>query len=191
MWCFLLYTQTLHIIYITLLSMMMMWGSTLIYTVFCTLGVCRVTRGHIILETSVLREEGGGGVGEGSRATCVETSGVRSIIVHSMYGAFTCLSKWLWLCRLPVASWWILQTGVRPSLVLGSDINQKSVFHYSVIGVSVLYVLPIMCVSCEAVEPPVSNHLIPIWKSCHMTGQKDSCIIYPEWKVLFWCPLLQ
>ena len=47
----------------------------------------------IIIETSVLREEGGGGIEEGSRATCVESSGVRSIIIHSMYGAFTCLPK--------------------------------------------------------------------------------------------------
>ena len=45
---------------------------------------------------------------------------------------------------------------VPPSLVQGSDIHQKSVFHYSVVGISVLYLIPSLSVSCEAVEPPVA-----------------------------------
>ena len=77
---------------------------------------------------------------------------VHLLAFQSDYGCVACL----WQVGEPY------KTGVCPSLVLGSDINQKSVFHYSVIRVSVLYVIPIMCVSCEAVEPAVSNHLIPI-----------------------------
>ena len=65
-------------------------------------------------------------------------------------------------------------TVVPPSLVPGSDIHQKSVIHYSVVGVSISYLTPVRA-SCALVVPPVAEYFTALRKSCHITGQKDSC----------------
>ena len=44
----------------------------------------------------MLKEEGGGGVEEGSRVTCVESNGVR-YWCYSIDGVCTNLLQWLWL----------------------------------------------------------------------------------------------
>ena len=62
-------------------------------------------------------------------------------------------------------------TVVPPSLVPGSDIHQKSVIHYSVVGVSVLYLTPAVS---AVVVPRVADNLATPVKSCHITGQQDS-----------------
>ena len=64
---------------------------------------------------------------------------------------------------------------VPPSLILGSDIHQKGVFHYSVVGVSVLYLTPAVRTYWAVVIPPVADNLTVLRKSCYITDQKDSC----------------
>ena len=46
--------------------------------------------------------------------------------------------------------------------------STKSVFYYSVVGVSILCLIPSLSVSCEAVEPP--NDILR--KFYHITDQK-------------------
>ena len=46
---------------------------------------------------------------------------------------------------------------VPPSLVPGGDIHQESVIHYSVVGVSVLYLTPAVSTSRAVVFPPVAE----------------------------------
>ena len=64
---------------------------------------------------------------------------------------------------------------VPPSLVPGGDIHQKSVIHYSVVGVSVSYLTPAMSASRAVVFPLVADQLVTLRKFCHITDQKDSC----------------
>ena len=64
-------------------------------------------------------------------------------------------------------------TEVPPALVPGGDIHQKSVIHYSVVGVSVLYLTPAVGVFCAVVVPLVAEYLTAL--KCQITGQKDSC----------------
>ena len=81
---------------------------------------------------------------------------------------FTCYSR---LCLLLV----LYSTVVPPSLVQGSEIHQKSVFHCSVVGISVLYLTNAVRASCTVVVPLVVDNLTGLRKACHITGQKDSC----------------
>ena len=64
---------------------------------------------------------------------------------------------------------------VPPSLVNRSDIHQKSVTHYSVVGVSISYLTPAGRVSWALVGPPVADCLTTHRQSCHITDQKKSC----------------
>ena len=64
-------------------------------------------------------------------------------------------------------------TEVPPALVPGGNIHQKSVIHYSVVAVSVLYLAPAIGVFCAVVVPSVAEYLNA--HKCHITGQKDSC----------------
>ena len=79
-------------------------------------------------------------------------------------------------------------TVVPPSLVPGGDIHQKSVVHYFVVGVSVLYLTPAVRASCAVVVPPVAEYLTT--PKCQITDQKDSCaqsenVIFRHFKVQF------
>ena len=65
-------------------------------------------------------------------------------------------------------------TVVPPSLVPEGDIHQKSVPHYPVVGVSISYLTPAVRDYCAVVVPPVAEYFT-LRKSCHITGQKDSC----------------
>ena len=76
-------------------------------------------------------------------------------------------------CRCPFSV--MYKAVVPPSLVRGGDIHQKSVNHYSVVGVSVLYLTSAISASCAVVFPLVAEYLATLRKSCHITGQKDSC----------------
>ena len=76
-------------------------------------------------------------------------------------------------CQCPLSE--IYKAVVPPSLVPGGDIHQKSVFHYSVVGVSVSYLTPAMSSFRAVVFPPVADYLATLRKSCHITDQKDSC----------------
>ena len=81
-------------------------------------------------------------------------------------------------------------TVVPPSLVPGGDIHQKSAIHYSVVGVSVLYLTPAVKGPHAVVVPPVAEFVIALRTFCHITGQKDSCaqsenIIFRHFKVQF------
>ena len=76
-------------------------------------------------------------------------------------------------CRCPLSV--IYKAVVPPSLVPGSDVHQKSVIHYSVVGVSVSYLTPAMSASRAVVVPLVAEYSDTLRKSCHITDQKDSC----------------
>ena len=67
------------------------------------------------------------------------------------------------------------KTVVPPSMIPGSDIHQKSVTHYSVVGVTISYRAPAISASRAVVFPLVTEYLATLRKSCHITGQKVSC----------------